>query len=399
MSESVLDASSELKPVQQVLNQLISNNLNLSWDDYYQLVNQLPTSFKIAPSLKLLNLADGLMNQLNSGLLESTLIERFLIGGVADKNTIKEFGLDTELLGNMSGFPSFKKVLKNDAEGVQKLLRIIPANGRIDGWHFMQFSDGYRDLFAANGIKQAPIYPATRLLSMKRPDQFVCIHSNTDLSFYQALGTKELKKQDFQRYWDDIITPLQRTPWFKQDLPMDVAQLAIYRSRVCLLERILNQPDETYVEAQTDSMINTHVDSDAQTDVSTAEFIAAPSDFVNSSDIRTDTSTEQDNNKPTASSFTAKSVDNNIVSKNGVDIDQTKAAVYQNAKQPKKMTIAKRKSAKVNKNAATKLMSQYYFANKAKYAKVDINSKRDLIIDKLCEGESVEDAFAAILTV
>jgi len=61
------------------------------------------------------------------------------------------------------------------------------------------------------------------------------------------------------------------------------------------------------------------------------------------------------------------------------------------------MTIVQRKSEKVNKNAATKLMSQYYFANKAQFAKVDMSAKRDLIIEKLCNGESVEEAFESLL--
>jgi len=242
MSDNNQDTNSS-KPFSNTLTQLLDKQLNASWDDYYRLINDLPASYKIAPSLKLLNLADGLMNQLNSGLLESTLLERHLIGGISDTKTLKAFNLDTELLGGMSSFPSFKKVLKNDPDGVQKLLKIIPANGKIDGWHYMQFSDGYKELLANNGIKQAPLYPATRLLSMKRPDQFVCVTPDTDASFYQAFDCKPLKKQELQRYWDDIILTIQKTEWFKQDLPMDVSQLAIYRSRVCLLERILNQPD------------------------------------------------------------------------------------------------------------------------------------------------------------
>jgi hypothetical protein len=65
-----------------------------------------------------------------------------------------------------------------------------------------------------------------------------------------------------------------------------------------------------------------------------------------------------------------------------------------NAKQPKKLTIAKRKSAKVNRNAATKLMSQFYFANKDRFPADKLKEKRETIIDKLVDGESVEDAFA-----
>lgn len=384
------------KPYSNTLTQLLEKQLSASWDDYYQLIINLPASYKIAPSLKLLNLADGLMNQLNSGLLESTLLERQLIGGVSDSKTLKEFNLDTELLGGMSSFPSFKKVLKNDPEGVQKLLKIIPANGKIDGWHYMQFSDGYKDLLANNGIKQAPLYPATRLLSMKRPDQFVCITPDTDASFYQAFECNPLKKQELQRYWDDIILAIQKTEWFKQDLPMDVSQHAIYRSRVCLLERILNQPDLNVItdieDTQEESQIAEPIDSNQETVI---ELQTNPLENDNQ-----ENPSENPENKVTQTIRPVRTITSNsknIISKNGVDIDQTQANVYKTAKQPKKMTIAKRKSEKVNQNAATKLMSQYYFANKAKFAKIDMSTKRDSIIEKLCNGESVEEAFESLL--
>ncbi len=390
-------------PIEQILKTLLDNQLNISWKEYLTAINGLPANYKIAPSLKLLNLADGLMNQLNSGVLESTQLERYLIGGIADSKTLKEYQLDTELLGGMSSFASFKKILKNDPAGVQKLLKIIPANGRIDGWHYMQFTDGYRQLFEANGTKQAPLYPATRLLAMKRPDQFVCISPETDDSFYQTLAIKPLKKQDFTRYWDDIILTIQKTEWFKQDMPMDPSQLAIYRARVSLLERILNQPDHNYQtapEAHEDNN-QANLPNNTTSNLSTAN--------LNSDTTQNEQSyaAEQPLNKglelnqvkpqPTSVGNAIHPSNNKIISKNGIDIAENSAKIYQTAKQPKKLKIAQRKSQKVNKAAATKLMSQYYFANKAKFAKVDMSAKREQIIEMLCNGESVEEAFEALI--
>ena len=61
------------------------------------------------------------------------------------------------------------------------------------------------------------------------------------------------------------------------------------------------------------------------------------------------------------------------------------------------MTITQRKTAKVNQNAATKLMSQYYFANKGTFAKVDIKKHRESIVKQLIDGDSVEKIFDALL--
>jgi len=123
-SDLVSTSNSAQQPFDQILKSLIGNKLNISWELYLQAINQLPANYKIAPSLKLLNLADGLMNQLNSGVLESTPQERNLLGGISDNKTVKEYQLDTELLGGMSSFAAFKKILKNDPAGVQKLLKI-----------------------------------------------------------------------------------------------------------------------------------------------------------------------------------------------------------------------------------------------------------------------------------
>ncbi|WP_444998393.1 hypothetical protein [Aliikangiella sp. IMCC44359] len=373
MSEINIEMTSPSSTVEQVLN--------ASWTEYYQLINQLAIGYKIASSLKLLNLAHELMNQLSSGLLKSSLLERYLIGGISDPKTLKEFNLDTELLGAMSAFPSFKKILKNAPDGIHKLLKIIPANGPIDGWHFLQFIDEYQNLFTQNGIKQAPLFPATRLLSMKRPDQFVCISPDTDISFYQVFNIKPLKKQDFQKYWDNIILPIQKTKWFKQDLPMEPSQLAIYRSRVCLLERVLSQPDTEFLETQ----------------LIASQTFTPLNNTHNPTGISTSPQHQENLQNSVLKTITTEQSSNNIISKNGIDIDQTKASVYQTAKQPKKTTITKRKSASVNKTAATKLMSQYYFANKAKFAKVDMSKKREQIIERLCDGESVEEAFNSVL--
>ncbi|PCI64878.1 MAG: hypothetical protein COB38_12215 [Gammaproteobacteria bacterium] len=61
------------------------------------------------------------------------------------------------------------------------------------------------------------------------------------------------------------------------------------------------------------------------------------------------------------------------------------------------MTIAKLQTAKGNKNAATKLMSEYYFANREKFAKINIKKHREVIIERLIVGESVEDIFEQFL--
>jgi len=339
---------------------LIQTAINSSWLDYYQLLSRLPPSFGLAPSLKLLNIADQLMNQSSAeeanDLTDSSLAERYLIGGIEDSQTAKQFSLNPQLLGSMQGFASFKKVLKSDPQGLAKLVKIIPAYGRIDGWHFTQFIDAYQSLFADNGFKQTHLFPATRLLSMKRPDQFVAISAESVEFVCHAFEVKILKKQDFQRYWDDIIVPLQKAPWFTSEQPEENNQAPIFRARMALFERFICQPSE-------DHLLSDTVDRAAS-------------------------------DRPSEESIDSSSANMNAPS---YSPEPTTKPVIKKVSQPKKMTIEKKKSAKVNKNAATKLMSQYYFANREKFAKVNMGDKRDKIIARLIDGESVEEAFNQVL--
>ncbi len=369
----------ETNPLEQI-KQKVTALLNCDWDEYYQSIMTLPRSYQVAPSLKLLNAADSLINQplanvdgelTQPSLENSEPHQRSMLAGISDQQTRKHYSFPTNLLGNMESFASFKKIVKTDPNGVQRLLKIIPANGKIDGWHFMQFIDAYQSLFASHGFKQTHLFPATRLLSLRRPDQFFAISPQTVDAICNSLNIKPLKKQDFQRYWDEVIGAVQKTAWFKSEA-YQVSEVGVFRARVAILERLFYVEENLsdYEELDYPEVNNlTHSGSD---NFGTLEPV----------------STEKE------CSQTVESDSIKIIDTDRGDIESKVAKQIVNAKQPKKLTIAKRKSAKVNRNAATKLMSQFYFANKDRFPADKLKEKRETIIDKLVDGESVEDAFA-----
>lgn len=359
----------------QSKSELFKLAMEADWQEYYQLLTELPIQYELSPSLQLLNVADQLMNQQNENgntrFLDSMVFERYLIGGIEDTQTAKNYRFSTELLGNMHGFASFKKVLNQDPAGVDKLLRIIPANGAIDGWHFMQFVDAYHALFSDNGFKQTHLFPATRLLTMKRPDYFIALNQQSSDTICELLGIKPLKKQDFQRYLDEIILPFKQTLWFKAEQPSS-AHLPIYRAKMALFERLICEPASEIIQI------------DHQPNLQPSNLTVSTSQTNNTEEVTQATAETNPSNKSTTR-LRSRTID---------DLPKIKKLVNQ----PKKMTIDKKKSAKGNKDAATKLMSQYYFANKDLYSKVKMAASRAQIIEKLINGESVEEVFAAVLT-
>ena len=357
---------------------LISTALKADWSKFHQLLQELPAGYQLPSCLKLLNTVDNLLNQ-ESDIAESTAIERYLVGGIQDNQTQAAYAFNTELLGQMNGYASFKKILRSDPKGFAKLMRVIPKVGTVDGWHYLQFVDTYQQWFNDNGYKQCVLFPITRLLSMKRPDHFIPLNEETSPLLCSSLGIKPLKKQDFKRYWDDVIERIHKTEWFKMFQPMDPSQIPFHRSRVALLERLAVVPI-TSVQLE-------ELESEQQPSISNNE-IAEPIEQPN--DPTLVQNSQPIENTANRSSATSEN-------KNPFIRDEIPTVTTRQVKQPKKMTINKLQTAKGNLNAATKLMSQYYFANKEKFVKVNIKKHRTNIIDRIVEGESVEEIFDGFL--
>ena len=348
---------------------MIKQCCKADWNKYNRYLQDLSSGYQVPNCLKLLQEADRLLNQ-QTDLLESSVAERMLLAGMVDTSTNKQYSFDIQVLGGLTGFASFKKLVKNDPEGLNRLMKIIPKTGTVDGWHYLQFIDAFQHWFRDNGHKQTYLYPATRLLSMKRPDQFIPLNEETNPIICDALEIKALKKQDFKRYWDEVITRIHQTEWFKMHRPMDESQLPFHRVRVALLERVMITPLDVHMNEE---LTSSGEDADLASDIA---------ELVNSN-----TQTE------TASVTEAKSNHKT----NPFIRDEVSTEPKIKPQQPKKMTIAKLQTAKGNKNAATKLMSQYYFANREKFAKIDIKKHREVIIERLIDGESVEDIFISFI--
>ena len=141
---------------------LIDQCLNANWNEYNRFLQDLSSGYQLPNCLKLLQEADRLLNQ-QTDLLETSATERMLLAGMTDTSTNKQYPFDIQILGGLSGFVSFKKIVKSDPQGLNRIMKIIPKTGTVDGWHYLQFVDAFQQWFTDNGHKQAYLYPATRL--------------------------------------------------------------------------------------------------------------------------------------------------------------------------------------------------------------------------------------------
>jgi len=87
----------------------------------------------------------------------------------------------------------------------------------------------------------AGIATASRLLSMKRPDLFVCINNKNKKGICQDLGVAP-STLDFDKYWTHIIEPITQAEWWNAQRPSGEDGL-IWDYRSAMLDAIYYDPN------------------------------------------------------------------------------------------------------------------------------------------------------------
>ncbi len=81
----------------------------------------------------------------------------------------------------------------------------------------------------------------TRLLAMRRPDQFVCIDGPNIKGVCGYLGAP-YSTVNLDNYWELIIEQVRVTPWYLEDEPLDSEERKIWQCRTALLDAIYYDP-------------------------------------------------------------------------------------------------------------------------------------------------------------
>ena len=167
----------------------------------------------------------------------------------AGKHTSKHdtgiYPFDVEWFATTKGAKDFHLLLQSQPEKFDLALSHIPLSGEVTSAHYQAFVNAYQDIFNSQGQgESAPLMPATRLLAMRRPDQFVALtNANADI-ICRGLGLAKLAKNDFDAYWHEVITSIRSFAWWHQEMPSDEHELLLWQSRALLIELFL-YADET----------------------------------------------------------------------------------------------------------------------------------------------------------
>lgn len=134
------------------------------------------------------------------------------------------YNFDVEWFASTKGAKAFHTLLELSPEKFDEALANIPLTGEVTQKNYQDFVDAYNVIFnqyseAENTSHKAPLSAATRLLSMRRPDQFIALNNNKIDTLCKGLSIPKLKNTDFIPYWHDVIGTLRTFSWWNQPEP------------------------------------------------------------------------------------------------------------------------------------------------------------------------------------
>ncbi|PKF57127.1 hypothetical protein CW748_07475 [Alteromonadales bacterium alter-6D02] len=240
----------QLKPLKK-LTELLASGIGVSqfrmagiapWPFYVEFLTGQQTNHALEERLRLLNFIRGIKTQpLNSLIKEDRLA---FVGKHTANHDPKVFDFDVEWFGATKGAKAFQQIIDTDASLIEQALEHIPLEGEVNREHYQAFVDDYSKAFTA--INEKPLlYPATRLLAMRRPDQFVVLTSAKVDDICQGLGISKLSTTDFSGYWSGIVSAIRAMHWWRSEEPELEEEKALWHHRAILLDMLLYADEAT----------------------------------------------------------------------------------------------------------------------------------------------------------
>ena len=203
-----------------------SNVMSMSWEEFtarvkqdpyhgykerLTLLKQIRRLFRDQPSFKKMNLS-----------------ARKVIAGLPNDD-YPNWGW----FGSMKGSGYFHQYVNENRKSLSDALDAIPLKRAVTKDDYDIFIKRYTSTFVDG---RDGIGTASRLLSMKRPDQFVCLSSANKKNLSQDFGISS--KIDYESYWFEVVHRIQQSLWWNEDKPDTGTEKSIWRSRAALLDTI-----------------------------------------------------------------------------------------------------------------------------------------------------------------
>ncbi|MFT5757953.1 MAG: hypothetical protein ACI9LM_002690 [Alteromonadaceae bacterium] len=190
------------------------------WPIFLGFIEKQAENHALIERFKLLDYTRVLREKPLTELVDEELLA--FSGKHTNKHDPAAFDFDVEWFASTKGAKVFHQLLLTKAADFDNALAFIPLSGEVTFEHYQGFVKAYQLIFTqcttdkAQGEK-APLSAATRLLAMRRPDQFIAL-TNAKIDLYcQGLSIVKFNNFDFFSYWQKMILTLRSFVWWRQD--------------------------------------------------------------------------------------------------------------------------------------------------------------------------------------
>ncbi|CAG0980911.1 hypothetical protein ANRL3_02126 [Anaerolineae bacterium] len=207
-----------------------SGIFSIDWPEYYEKIqNDMFHSF--AGRIELLSIAHNYFSE-NAHFSEMDQIQRREIAGIATSNQ-NGSTIGWGWFGSMVGAGKFQNRINDNNEFISQALDAIPLQDRVYKSNYLDFVSLFKRAFPDGG---SGVAIASRLLTMKRPDYFVCLDKQNRPKLCEEFGIA--KTVSFAGYWDDIIERIHDSIWWSSERPSDGIELLAWKGRSAMLDAI-----------------------------------------------------------------------------------------------------------------------------------------------------------------
>ncbi len=192
------------------------------WGLYVDFIQQQADIYALEERLRLLDYIATLREKPLAEMSENDLLT---FAGKHTSNHLHHiYNFDVEWFASTKGAKIFHTILLEQPADFDHALGFIPLEGDITPDQYRSFSRAYQKIFSAYTKEKslgekAPLAAATRLLAMRRPDQFVALTNSKIDVLCQGLCVTKFNGFDFDRYWQEMIGTIRTCAWWHQAEP------------------------------------------------------------------------------------------------------------------------------------------------------------------------------------
>lgn len=140
--------------------------------------------------------------------------------------------------GSMNGAGYYHQAINDNNIHISNALGAIPQDGIVTSDCYLEYIEEFIRAFP-NG--RDGVSTASRILALKRPDQFVCLDSKNKSQLCKDFGIKQ-SGMDYHRYWDDVICRIMDSVWWNSPIPLKQKEKRVWYGRAAMLDAIFYQP-------------------------------------------------------------------------------------------------------------------------------------------------------------